>query len=69
MEIEVFGDRLEQLWGLRAGAQAGKGLERIAQRRAKGKLTAWERGISPRRLGSYGAHTIIKGTASCSVRF
>lgn len=47
MEIEVFGDRLEQLWGLQAEAQAGKWLERIAQRRAKGKLNCLGVGSYP----------------------
>lgn len=43
MRIEIIEDRLEQLRRLRAEAQQGGGPERIAQQRAKGKLTARER--------------------------
>ncbi|MCS6964710.1 acyl-CoA carboxylase subunit beta [Thermoflexus sp.] len=43
MRIEIIEDRLEQLRRLRADAQQGGGPERIAQQRAKGKLTARER--------------------------
>ncbi|WP_322797844.1 carboxyl transferase domain-containing protein, partial [Thermoflexus sp.] len=43
MRIEIIEDRLEQLRQLRADAQQGGGPERIAQQRAKGKLTARER--------------------------
>jgi len=56
------------LWRLRTEAQAGGMLEQIAQQRAKGRLTAWEREITLKRLDGAGVHAIIKGTALCSAK-